>query len=314
MLPFVIRRLALIVPVVLGAMTLVFLLVHLIPGDAAVFIAGERASQDVVERIRQKMGLDQPIGVQYWRYLTRLVLHGDFGDSVVTGTPVARELRRAFPNTLVLTAIAVVWSVTLGIVLGVGAATSRGSILDRGIMSLSVFGVSFPGFFISLAILYVLAFKLELFPLGGRGPSLLTPEGVRYLILPAVAAGFDMLAQVARMTRTSILETLGTDYVRTARAKGVPRRRVVFLHALRPALLPVITLVGIAFARLLSGAVVVETIFAWPGIGRLMIQAVYAKDFPLVQASVTITALIFVSLNFIVDMLYSVLDPRVRLN
>jgi ABC-type dipeptide/oligopeptide/nickel transport system permease component len=311
-LPFVVRRLALIVPVVLGAMTLVFLLVHLIPGDAAVFIAGERASQDAVERIRQKMGLDQPIGVQYWRYLTRLVLHGDFGDSVVTGTPVARELRRAFPNTLVLTAIAVVWSVTLGIVLGVGAAMFRGSILDRGIMSLSVFGVSFPGFFISLAILYVLAFKLELFPLGGRGPSLLTPEGLRYLVLPAVAAGFDMLAQVARMTRTSILETLGTDYVRTARAKGVPRRRVVFLHALRPALVPVITLVGIAFARLLSGAVVVETVFAWPGIGRLVVASILVKDLPMIQGVLLLKALITVGMNLVVDLTYGIIDPRMR--
>jgi glutathione transport system permease protein len=311
MLPYTLRRVVLIPPVVLGAVTLVFLLLHLIPGDAATFIAGENASQDVVQQIRVKLGLDQPITTQYARYLVRL-LHGDFGDSVVTGTAVARELRRAFPNTLVLTLAAVAWSVAVGILLGMAGARFRGSLLDRAILSLAVFGVSFPGFFISLMLLYVLAFRFGWFPMAGRGPNFTSIAGVRYLILPALAVGFDMLAQVARMTRTSILETLTTDYVRTARAKGVVEWRVVFRHALRPALLPVITLIGIAFARLLSGAVVVETVFAWPGIGRLVVASILVKDLPMIQGVLLLKALITVGMNLTVDLTYGVIDPRIR--
>lgn len=311
MLRFAIWRIALMIPVVLGAMTLVFLLVHLIPGDPALFIAGESAPQQVVDQIRARLGLDQPLVVQYGRYMLGL-LRGNFGDSVVTGTPVARELRRAFPNTLVLTAAAVLWSVALGVLLGMAAAKYRGSWLDRGIVSLAVFGVSFPGFFISLMILYFLAYKLGWFPLGGRGPTLLGFEGLHYLLLPALAAGFSMLAQVARMTRTSILETLTTDYIRTAKAKGLAEWRVVMKHALQPALLPVITLVGVASARLLSGAVVVETVFAWPGIGRLVVASILVKDMPMIQGILLLKALITVGLNLVVDLSYGVVDPRVR--
>lgn len=311
MLRFAAWRLVLMLPVILGAITVTFFLVHLIPGDAAIFIAGENAPQTVVEQIRAKMGLDQPIHVQYWRYLTRLV-HGDFGDSVVTGNTVARELRRAFPNTLALTMTALVWSVVLGILLGVVAAQYRGSILDRAVVSVAVFGVSFPGFFIALVLLYLLAFRLGWFPLGGRGTVLLDLEGLRYLILPSLAAGFNMLALVARMTRTSVLETLTTDYVRTAKAKGLVQRRVVMRHALPPALLPVITLVGIGFARLLSGAIVVETVFAWPGIGRLVVASILVKDMPMIQGVLLLKATIVATLNLIVDVAYGLIDPRVR--
>jgi ABC-type dipeptide/oligopeptide/nickel transport system permease component len=311
MLRFVVWRLVLMVPVIVGAITLTFLLVHLIPGDAAVFIAGENAPQAVVEQIRAKMGLDQPFLVQYWRYLKGL-LHGDFGDSVVTGNAVARELRRAFPNTLALTLTALLWSVVLGILLGLVAAQYRGSMIDRAVVSTAVFGVSFPGFFIALVLLYLLAFRLELFPLGGRGAVLLDLEGLRYLVLPSLAAGFNMLALVARMTRTSVLETLTTDYVRTARAKGLVQHRVVTRHALPPALLPVITLVGIGFARLLSGAVVVETVFAWPGIGRLVVASILVKDMPMIQGVLLLKATIVASLNLVVDVAYGLIDPRVR--
>jgi glutathione transport system permease protein len=311
MLRFAAWRLVLMLPVILGAITVTFFLVHLIPGDAAIFIAGENAPQTVVEQIRAKMGLDQPIHVQYWRYLTRL-LRGDFGDSVVTGNTVARELRRAFPNTLALTMTALVWSVVLGILLGVVAAQYRGSILDRAVVSVAVFGVSFPGFFIALVLLYLLAFRLGWFPLGGRGTVLLDLEGLRYLILPSLAAGFNMLALVARMTRTSVLETLTTDYVRTAKAKGLVQRRVVMRHALPPALLPVITLVGIGFARLLSGAIVVETVFAWPGIGRLVVASILVKDMPMIQGVLLLKATIVATLNLVVDVAYGLIDPRVR--
>jgi glutathione transport system permease protein len=300
------------IPVVLGAMTLVFFLVYLIPGDPALFIAGEHAPEPVVKQIRINLGLNLPIPVQYWRFMTGVLLHGNFGTSLVTGTPVVRELSRALPNTLFLTLVAVAWSVALGIACGAAAAVRRGSVADRAVMSLAVFGVSFPGFSIALLLLFGLAFELGWFPLGGRGPNFYSWQGLRYLVLPALALGFDMLAPVARMTRASLLDTLSTDYVRTARAKGVPARRVVLKHALRPGLLPVITLIGVVFAQLLSGAVVVETIFAWPGIGRLVVASILVKDMPLIQGVLMVKATFAVGMNLLVDLAYGIIDPRVR--
>jgi ABC-type dipeptide/oligopeptide/nickel transport system permease component len=258
------------------------------------------------------MGLDRPLPEQYLRFMGRLVTQGEFGESVVTGTTVAHELRRAIPNTVILTVVAVVWSALLGVFVGVAAALRRGSVLDRALTSVATFGVSFPSFAVALGLLFWLAFRWDLFPLGGRGPNFHSWEGLRYLILPAIALGFDMLAQVARITRTSILETLSTDYVRTARAKGLATRGVVFKHALRPALLPVLTLMGLNFARLLSGAVVVETVFSWPGMGRLVVASILVKDMPMIQGVLFVKALLTVSLNLGVDVAYGVLDPRVK--
>jgi ABC-type dipeptide/oligopeptide/nickel transport system permease component len=202
--------------------------------------------------------------------------------------------------------------VVLGIALGTVAAAARGTLVDRAVMSFAVFGVSFPGFSIALVLLFVLAFKAGWFPLGGRGPNFSSWQGLRYLVLPALALGFEMLAPIARMTRTSLLETLGTDYVRTARAKGLPRAAVVLKHALRPGLLPVLTLFGVVFAQLLSGAVVVETIFAWPGLGRLVVAAILVKDMPLIQGVLMVKAVFAVGMNLLVDLGYAVVDPRVR--
>jgi ABC-type dipeptide/oligopeptide/nickel transport system permease component len=311
-LRYVAVRIALVVPVVLGAATAVFLLIHLIPGDAAVFIAGENASAEVVGQIRAKLGLDQPLVTQYARYMGRLVFHGDLGESLITGTSVAAELRRAFPNTVVLTLVAIAWSTGVGILLGVIAASHRGSIVDRAVMSLAVFGVAFPGFAIALGILYVLAFRLDWFPLGGVGADFWSVEGLRYLALPALAVGFDTLAQVTRMVRTVVLETLTTEYVRTARAKGLGEWRVVLKHAVRPGLVPVITLVGVGFARLLSGTVVVETVFAWPGIGRLVVASILVKDLPMIQGVLLLKAGLAVGMNLIVDVSSALVDPRVR--
>lgn len=309
---YVLRRVLLSIPVVLGAMTVAFFLLHLIPGDPALFIAGEHAPQAVVDQIRANLGLNLPLPAQYWRFMSGVLFHGDFGTSLVTGTPVVAQLTRALPNTVILALVAVVWSVALGIVLGSIAAVARGSFTDRAVMSFAVFGVSFPGFSIALLLLFVLAFQLGWFPLGGRGPSFTSWQGLRFLFLPALALGFEMLAPVARMTRTSLLDTLGADYVRTARAKGVPRVAVVVKHALRPGLLPVLTLIGIVFAQLLSGAVVVETIFAWPGIGRLVVASILVKDMPLIQGVLMVKAAFAVAVNLLVDLAYGAVDPRVR--
>lgn len=309
---YALRRALLSVPVVLGAMTATFFLLHLIPGDPALFIAGEHAPQAIVDQIREHLGLKLPLPMQYWRFMTGVLFRGDFGTSLVTGTPVVDQIARALPNTVVLAVVAVGWSVALGIVLGSVAAVARGTLVDRAVMSFAVFGVSFPGFSIALLLLFALAFTTGWFPLGGRGPNFYSWQGLRYLILPALALGFEMLAPVARMTRTSLLETLGTEYVRTARAKGLPRVTVVLKHALRPGLLPVLTLIGIIFAQLLSGAVVVETIFAWPGLGRLVVASILVKDMPLIQGVLMVKATFAVGMNLIVDLAYAVVDPRVR--
>ena len=309
---YALRRTLLSVPVVLGAMTAAFLLLHLIPGDPALFIAGEHAPQSIVDQIRDSLGLNLPLPVQYWRFLSGVLFHADFGTSVVTGTPVVGQLARALPNTVILAVAAVAWSTTFGVALGTVAAVARGTFVDRAVMSVAVFGVSFPGFSIALLVLFVLAFKAGWFPLGGRGPNFTSWQGLRYLVLPALALGFEMLAPVARMTRTSLLETLGTDYVRTARAKGLPRLTVVIKHALRPGLLPVLTLFGVVFAQLLSGAVVVETIFAWPGLGRLVVAAILVKDMPLIQGVLMVKAAFAVGMNLLVDLGYAVVDPRVH--
>ena len=309
---YALRRTLISVPVILGAMTAAFLLLHLIPGDPALFIAGEHAPQPIVDQIRENLGLNLPLPIQYWRFLSGVLFHADFGTSIVTGTPVFGQLARALPNTVILAVAAVAWSTALGVALGTVAAAARGTYVDRAVMSAAVLGVSFPGFSIALLVLFVLAFKAGWFPLGGRGPNFTSWQGLRYLVLPALALGFEMLAPVARMTRTSLLETLGTDYVRTARAKGLPRLTVVIKHALRPGLLPVLTLFGVVFAQLLSGAVVVETIFAWPGLGRLVVAAILVKDMPLIQGVLMVKAAFAVGMNLLVDLGYAVVDPRVR--
>jgi len=308
---FLIRRLILIIPVLLGAMTGVFLLVHFIPGDVAAYVAGEHASQAVVAVVRERMGLNDPMHVQYWRFISG-AFRGDLGRSLVNGTPVATQMAQAFPNTLILTGFAVLWAVSVGVVLGVLSASMRGSLLDRGIMSLAVFGVSIPGFAIALGLMYLLAFKLDLFPLGGAARPLLSLKGIHHLILPGIALGLELLASVSRMTRSTVLDILNTDYIRTAKAKGLPYTRVLFKHALRPALLPVITLVGVSLTRLLSGAVVIETVFAWPGLGRLVIASILVKDLPMIQGVMLLKVGLSVGLNLLVDTFYGVVDPRVR--
>lgn len=309
---YALRRTLISVPVILGAMTAAFFLLHLIPGDPALFIAGEHAPRRIVDQIRENLGLNLPLPIQYWRFLSGVLFHADFGTSIVTGTPVFGQLARALPNTVILAVAAVAWSTALGVALGTVAAAARGTYVDRAVMSAAVLGVSFPGFSIALLVLFVLAFKAGWFPLGGRGPNFTSWQGLRYLVLPALALGFEMLAPVARMTRTSLLETLGTDYVRTARAKGLPRLTVVIKHGLRPGLLPVLTLFGVVFAQLLSGAVVVETIFAWPGLGRLVVAAILVKDMPLIQGVLMVKAAFAVGMNLLVDLGYAVVDPRVR--
>jgi ABC-type dipeptide/oligopeptide/nickel transport system permease component len=308
---YVARRVLLTVPVVLGTSILVFLILHLSPGDPATIVAGPTAPPDVVENIRTQLGLDQPVLVQYWRYLTH-ALRGDLGRSILSRRAVSDEVAGAFLNTFELVIAARIWSLLVAIPIGVVAAVKRRSIFDKLSMVAALLGLSLPIFWIGLMAIWLFAFTLGWLPVSGRGGPIWTLEGLRHLVLPALTLGGIQIPALARLTRSSVLEALTQDYVRTARAKGLAERLVVAKHALRNALLPVVTIVGLQFAGLLGGAVVTETIFSWPGLGRLAVTAILTRDFPLVQGTILVAAVTFVTINLLVDLVYAVLDPRIK--
>ena len=311
MLKTVLDRLALSVPVLLGVLLFGFLLMQIVPGDPALVVAGPSATPDVVAAIREEMGLDKPVLVQFWSYLERMA-QGDLGRSMISNKAVTEELAAALGPTLELMIGSMLWSVPVGIAMGTLAAVLRGSLVDRAIMALSVAGVSLPIFFISLVLIQWLGVTYPMFTFIGRPGPWYTPEGFNGLFLPALSLGLILIGPVARMTRSSVLEVLKLDHVRTARAKGVSETRVILAHGLRNALIPVITLVGLQVGYLLGGAVVTETIFSWPGLGRLAVGAILSSDFTVAQGTIMLFALGFITVNLIVDILYSLLDPRVR--
>jgi ABC-type dipeptide/oligopeptide/nickel transport system permease component len=308
---YVARRVLLTIPTVLGTSVLVFLILHLAPGDPATIVAGPTAPPDVVANIRAQLGLDEPIVVQYWRYLAH-ALQGDLGRSIMSRRPVSEEVAAAFLATVELVLAARVWSLLVAIPIGIVAAVKRRSIFDKASMVVALLGLSLPIFWIGLMAIWLFAFKLGWLPVSGRGGPLWTADGLRHVVLPALTLGGIQIPALARLTRSSILEALGDDYVRTARAKGLAERVVVAKHALKNALLPVVTVIGLQFAALLGGAVVTETIFSWPGLGRLAVTAILTRDFPLVQGTILVAAVTFVTINLLVDLLYAVLDPRIK--
>jgi peptide/nickel transport system permease protein len=326
------RRLVQLVPVLLGVSVLVFFGMHLIPGDVVVLLLGEKASPSEIERLRHQLGLDQPIYIQYLHFLSD-ALRGDFGVSIRTRQPVIWEIRQAVPVTMELSLAALLFAVVLGITIGVVSARRPHSAVDTGAMIFVLIGVSMPVFWTGIILLLVFGGILGWLPLGGILDTALTIRRITgmpitdslvqgnwpavrsaaaHLVLPAVTLGSALMATIARMARSSMLDVLNLDYVRTARAKGVAEGVVVRRHALWNALLPVVTLVGLHLGLLLSGAVLTETIFALPGLGRLTITSVLARDYPVVQAVVVIGAVIFVVANLAVDVLYAWLDPRIR--
>ncbi|WP_028030236.1 ABC transporter permease [Gemmobacter nectariphilus] len=311
MLAMLLRRIGLSIPVLLGVMVFGFLLLQLVPGDPAVVLAGPTAPPEVVEEIRKSMGLDRPLVVQFWMYFER-VLAGDFGRSMISNKPVTEELAAAIGPTVELMLACLIWSIPLGIAMGTLAAMKRGTLVDRAIMALSVAGVSLPVFFICLLLIQLFGLTFRWLPFVGREGPVWTLEGLRHIALPALSLGMVFIGPVARMTRSSVLEVLKLDHVRTARAKGLTERAVVVRHALRNALIPVVTLVGLQAGYLLGGAVVTETIFGWPGVGRLAVGAILSSDFTIAQGCILTMALTFIAINLIVDILYSVLDPRVQ--
>ncbi len=311
MLRHSLRRLLLAIPVLFGVLLIGFLLMQVVPTDAATVRAGPNATADVVEAIRQDLGLDQPLHVQFGLYLWRLA-QGDLGVSIINNVPVSQELLATIGPTVELMAASLIWAIPLGIFLGTIAAYWRGALIDRIILAFSVAGGSVPVFFLGLLLIWFLGFQWQLLPFTGRGGPLWTWDGLKAIILPAITLGGVFVGPVARMTRTAVLDVLSADHVRTARAKGLTERRVVTMHALRNAMIPVVTLIGLQIGFLLGGAVVTETVFSWPGVGRLAVGAILSSDFPMAQGTIIVLSSGFIVINLLVDVLYAALDPRMR--
>ena len=329
---FILRRLALLVPTLIGISLLVFLMIHLVPGDPAQIMLGERADAASIEALRLEMGLDQPFHVQFARYFADL-LRGDLGRSFRTHELISTEIIERFPATCELTVAAMIIAIAGGIGLGVLAALARGKAADYVSMVAATAGISMPVFWLGLMLMLLLAVQFPLFPVSGRLGASVQVEAITgfylldailgsnwkgladalwHLALPALTLATIPLAFIARMTRANLLEVLGEEYVRTARAKGLPPRLVVLRHALRNAFVPTLTVIALEFGYLLGGAVITETIFAWPGLGRWVFLAVQARDFRAVQGGVLLLATVFMVVNLIADILYACLDPRIR--
>ncbi|MEO3471831.1 ABC transporter permease [Roseomonas sp. CAU 1739] len=311
MLRHALHRLVLAIPVMFGVLLIGFLLMQVVPTDPATVRAGPTATPDVIAAIRADLGLNEPLYVQFGLYVWRL-LHGDLGSSIINNVSVAQELGTTIGPTLELMFASLFWSIPLGILFGTLAGYWRGSLIDRAIMALSVAGVSVPVFFLGLVLIWFVGFQWQWLPFTGRGGPLWTMDGILSIILPAVTLGGVFVGPVARMTRTAVLDVLSADHVRTARAKGLTEVLVVRRHALRNAMVPVVTLIGLQIGFLLGGAVVTETVFSWPGVGRLAVGAILSSDFPMAQGTIIVLSMGFIVVNLIVDVLYAALDPRVR--
>jgi peptide/nickel transport system permease protein len=321
---YILRRFLAMIPVLLGISVMVFALLHLIPGDPAQAVLGQEATAAEIARLRTVLGLDQPLPVQFGKFLTRL-LQGDMGTSIMQDVPVSGLVRQHLPATVELAVTAMLIALLIAIPLGVISATRKGSLIDLGSMLIAQLGVSMPVFWLGMLMITTFSLQLKWFPTFGRGPgiteaipALLTgdwqtvKETAERIVMPAFCLGMMATALITRMVRSTMLEVLGQDYIRTARAKGLAERYVIYKHALRNALLPVITIVGLQFGALLGGAVVTESIFAWPGVGRLAIDAIAQRDFPVIQGTVLSLALSFSLINLMVDLSYAYINPKIR--
>lgn len=312
MLNFIVRRTLASVPVMLVVAVVVFALLRLTPGDPAAILAGDSATPTQLAQIRQAMGLDQPIFTQFMIWMARL-LQGDLGTSLLSGTPVTDMILQRMGPSLALATSTIVVAVLVAVPLGMLAAAFQGRLLDRFVMAFSVLGFSVPVFVTAYSLILLLALKTGWFPVQGYKPPTdgLMPF-VRSLVLPTLALSTVYVALIARITRTSIIEVLGEDFIRTARAKGMRERRVLMGHALRNAAVPIVTIIGVGIAMLISGVVVTESVFNLPGLGRLVVEAVLARDYPVIQALILLFAFVYIVINLVVDALYTVFDPRIR--
>ncbi|HUQ26732.1 MAG TPA: nickel ABC transporter permease [Burkholderiales bacterium] len=301
---YLLRRLVLTVPVLLGVATLVFALIHLVPGDPAQSMLGESASPKEIEALRKSLGLDQPLVAQYRGFLGG-VARGRLGTSFRFGTPVTEEIRKRLPDTALLAVSAMMVAIVVAIPLGIVAAVFRGRFLDHAAMTLALAGISMPSFWLGPLLAILFAVRLGWLPVSGSGTA-------AHLVLPAVTLGTALAAILARMTRSSVIEELRELYVMAARARGLSQARAVLRHAFRNSLIPVVTIIGLQFGAVLTGTIITETIFGWPGVGRLLIQAINTRDYPLVQGCILFISVTYVAMNLITDLTYGFLDPRIR--
>jgi dipeptide transport system permease protein len=333
MLRFLLTRLSLVIPTFFGMTLLAFFLIRLVPGDPIETMAGERGiDAERHARLVHEYGLDRPVLVQYGVYITR-VLHGDLGKSMITQEPVVREFLTLFPATIELAVCAMLFALLLGIPAGILAAVRRNSVFDHGVMAASLTGYSMPIFWWGLLLILLFSVQLGLTPVSGRlsveyfiepttgfllidallsGQKGAFLSALKHLVLPAIVLGTNPLAAVARMTRSAMLEVLGEDYIRTARAKGLPRWRVVGVHALRNALIPVVTVIGLQVGVLFTGAILTETIFSWPGVGKWLIEAINRRDYPVLQGGMLLLGAVVMTVNLLVDLAYGLINPRIR--
>lgn len=304
MLAFALRRVALAIPTLAGVLVVVFLLLYVAPGDPVQEMVGERADPETVARLRRELRLDDPLPIQFAHYAGG-VLRGQLGRSYITGRPILSDILERFPKTLLLAGTAMLFASILGITLGVLSARRPGGWVDRAGLALAYVGISFPVYWVGLILILVFAVMLRWLPPSGYGAP-------QFLVLPALALGSRSVAFLARVTRSSMLDVLGSDFVRTARAKGLRERVVIARHALRNALIPVITVLGLDFGYYLTGSILTETIFSWPGLGRYVVNAIARRDLPAIQGSILFLSVVFVLVNLLTDLAYAKVDPRVR--
>jgi peptide/nickel transport system permease protein len=329
---YIIKRLLQIIPVVFGVTLIAFALIHLAPGDPVINMLGQHATQQEIDEARAKFGLDQPLYIQYFIWIGD-VLHGDLGRSIISHEQVTIEIASRFPNTIELAIAAMIFAILIGVIAGIISATKQYSVADYSVMGVALFGISMPVFWLGIMLMMIFGVFLGWLPIGGRIDllipfqritgfmvidSIITGNGaalisvLRHLILPAIALGTIPMAIIARTTRSSMLEVLRQDFIRTERAKGLSERKVIYKHAIRNALVPVVTVIGLNFGLLLSGAILTETVFSWSGVGRLVVDSVFDRDYPLVIGCILVFALVFVIVNLITDLLYTYIDPRIH--
>ncbi|OCL27560.1 peptide ABC transporter permease [Orenia metallireducens] len=334
MLTYIIRRLLLLIPILIGVSIAVFLMIHLIPGDPAKIMLGERATPEDVARLREQMGLNDPLYQQYLGFMKNL-LKGDLGRSIFSNEKITTELFERYPATIELTIASMLVAVLVGVPVGIISATKKYSIIDYLTMTGALAGVSMPIFWLGLMVIWLFSFKLGWFPPSARlsvgvelnnitnfyvldsiltGNWVALKDSLYHLVLPSFSLATIPMAIIARMTRSSMLEVLSKDYIKTAHAKGLSNKVVVYKHALRNALIPIVTVIGLQFGLLLGGAVLTETIFSWPGVGKYSVTAILSRDFPAVQGSVLVLSTTFVFVNLLVDLLYGVIDPKIHYN